>query len=132
MLQMVAVMITQLIMGLIIVYMTSFLKRQSYHISVHTGYVWVQELINGHPNQINTEFRNMSSICLYISFGPADYVTQNIFYLTSKSLCFYTHVWQDFQAVMLQNIFSSPTQSDYTEVYHTIVRYSLSQIYQIF
>jgi hypothetical protein len=52
MLQMAATMISQLIMGIIIAYMTPFLDKQPYHTSVLTGHTWVQELINGHPDRI--------------------------------------------------------------------------------
>lgn len=46
----------------------------------------------------------------YMSFGLVGCVIQNIFSLTSKLLYFSIHVWQGFQAIMLQNVFSTPTQ----------------------
>jgi hypothetical protein len=55
MLWMAATMISQLIMGIIIAYMTPFLDKEPYHTSVLTRHAWVQELINGHPDQIKTE-----------------------------------------------------------------------------
>lgn len=55
MLRMAAAMIAQLVMGLIIAYMTPFLEKQPYHTSLLTGHAWVQELTHGHPDRIKTE-----------------------------------------------------------------------------
>jgi hypothetical protein len=54
-LRMAAAMVAQLIVGIVIAYMTPFLDKEPYHTSILSGHAWVQELVNGHPNRIKNE-----------------------------------------------------------------------------
>ncbi|KAG2073199.1 hypothetical protein BDR04DRAFT_1185926 [Suillus decipiens] len=45
------------VIGIFITYMTLFLDKEPYHISILSGHAWVQELVNGHPDQIKNEPR---------------------------------------------------------------------------
>lgn len=54
-LRMAAAMVVQLIVGILIAYMTPFLDKEPYHTSILSGHTWVQELVNGHPDRIKNE-----------------------------------------------------------------------------
>jgi hypothetical protein len=54
-LRMAAAMVAQLIVGIVIAYMTPFLDKEPYHTSILSGHAWVLELVNGHPNWIKNE-----------------------------------------------------------------------------
>ncbi|KAG2062525.1 hypothetical protein BDR04DRAFT_1170863 [Suillus decipiens] len=43
------------IIGVVITYMALFLDKEPYHTSILSGHVWVQELVNRHPDQIKNE-----------------------------------------------------------------------------
>jgi hypothetical protein len=54
---MAAAMVAQLIVSIVIAYMTPFLDKEPYHTSILSGHTWVQEFVNGlgHSNQIKNE-----------------------------------------------------------------------------
>ena len=54
-LQMAAAMVAQLIVSIIVAYITPFLNKEPYHTSILSRYAWVQELVNGHPDQIKNK-----------------------------------------------------------------------------
>ncbi|KAG2074033.1 hypothetical protein BDR04DRAFT_966978, partial [Suillus decipiens] len=47
--------VVMVIIGILITYMTPFLNKEPYHTSILSGHAWVQELVNGHPDQIKNE-----------------------------------------------------------------------------
>jgi hypothetical protein len=101
-------------MGIIIAYMTPFLDKQPYHTSVLTGHAWVQELINGHPDWIKTELGMRKHVfhALLHELWTCGLCDSKYILLDEQVAVFlYTCVTgQGFQAVMLQNVFSTPTQ----------------------
>lgn len=53
----VAAMIAQLIMAISMAYITPYLNKEPYHTSILSGFAWLQELLNGHPERIKNELR---------------------------------------------------------------------------
>jgi hypothetical protein len=62
----IAAMIAQLIITVAIAYMTPYLDKEPYHTSMLSGFAWVQELLNGHPERIKNELGEGSSTQLRV------------------------------------------------------------------
>jgi hypothetical protein len=93
-LRMAAAMVAQLIVSIVIAYMTPFLDKEPYHTSILSGHAWVQELLNGHPDRIKNELGMRKNVfCALIQELQACRLQDSKYILLDEQVAIFVAKW---------------------------------------